>query len=209
MRSLVTLSFLCSSWGFVSNRQVRPFSVEREMFNFFGKDEEKATVPEETTPPPEPKDEDIVEKMFGFFFGAPEEEPMGLKRFGKERFPEQYPATVDDFDVAPVASDDKEMAELRTLLKNTNLEERGIKLTYDAGRNGWDPLKFHAAVDKLGGALVVCKTRDGQFCGGYNPKGWVGYGEARGSIAAFLFTRNRDGSYTKLRKVGGPSLAQM
>ncbi len=43
---------------------------------------------------------------------------------------------------------------------------------------------------------------------------WVGYGEARGSIAAFLFIV--DGKYTKdgapgikLRKVGGPGLAQM
>jgi hypothetical protein len=39
--------------------------------------------------------------------------------------------------------------------------------------------------------------------------GWVGYGEARGSIAAFLFKQNPDGSFTKLRKVGGPGLAQM
>lgn len=49
---------------------------------------------------------------------------------------------------------------------------------------------------------------------GYNPKGWVGYGEARGSIAAFLF--RLDSKYAtdgapgiKLLKVGGPSMAQM
>ena len=43
-----------------------------------------------------------------------------------------------------------------------------------------------------------------------NPKGWVGYGEARGSIAAFLFVYKNgpDELPTKLRKVGGPSLAQ-
>lgn len=43
-----------------------------------------------------------------------------------------------------------------------------------------------------------------------NPKGWVGYGEARGSIAAFLFVYQRGLTAlpTKLRKVGGPSLAQ-
>ena len=43
-----------------------------------------------------------------------------------------------------------------------------------------------------------------------NPKGWVGYGEARGSIAAFLFVFKRGVGElpTKLRKVGGPSLAQ-
>jgi hypothetical protein len=40
--------------------------------------------------------------------------------------------------------------------------------------------------------------------------GWVGYGEARGSIAAFLFVYKKGLSDlpTKLRKVGGPSLAQ-
>lgn len=43
-----------------------------------------------------------------------------------------------------------------------------------------------------------------------NPKGWVGYGEARGSIAAFLFVYENGikALPTKLRKVGGPSLAQ-
>ena len=51
--------------------------------------------------------------------------------------------------------------------------------------------------------------------GGYNPKGWVGYGEARGSLAAFLFRIG--GPYlvspeapgTKLKKVGGASFAQV
>jgi hypothetical protein len=47
------------------------------------------------------------------------------------------------------------------------------------------------------------------FLSSYNPKGWVGYGEARGSIAAFLYKENGDGTFTKLRKVGGPGLAQM
>ena len=71
------------------------------------------------------------------------------------------------------------------------------------------PQKFHNAVDKKGPSLVVCTTQDGLVCGGYNPKGWVSYGEARGSIAAFLFVFNADGTATKLRKVGGASLAQL
>ena len=41
--------------------------------------------------------------------------------------------------------------------------------------------------------------------------GWVGYGEARGSIAAFLFEVGgkfaKNGPGTKLQKVGGPGLA--
>lgn len=151
--------------------------------------------------------EDPVEKLFGFFFGKREAEPMGMKRFGSARFPEQYPATTTEW-ADPVASDNKEMAKVRPLLKNTNLETRALKLTYDANRNGWNANSFHKAVDKLGGGLVVCTTTDGLVCGGYNPKGWVGYGEARGSIAAFLFVFNPDGTVTKLRKVGGPSLAQ-
>jgi len=151
---------------------------------------------------------DPVEKVFEFFFGKPEAEPLGLKRFGKERFPEQYPAVVDEW-AAPVKSDNAEMARFRPLLKNTNLEERALRLTYDANRDGWDAQAFHRAVDRQGGALVVCTTRLGVTAGGYNPKGWVGYGENRGSIAAFLFKQNLDGSFTKLRKVGGGGMAQM
>lgn len=133
---------------------------------------------------------------------------IGMKRFGIERFPEQYPGTKTEF-AEPVESDNKEMAKLRPMLKNTNLETRGLKLTYDANRNGWNPDAFHKAVDKLGGGIVVCTTKDGLLCGGYNPKGWVGYGESRGSIAAFLFSFDQpDGSATKLLKVGGKSLAQ-
>lgn len=160
-------------------------------------------------------DDDPVEKIFGFFFGKKEESPMGMPRFNSERFPEQYPATLDEW-AEPLDGDNAEMAMLRPLLKNTNLETRNIRLTYDANRDGWDPTIFHSKVDKQGGAIVLCTTRSGIKCGGYNPKGWVGYGEARGSIAAFLYILG--GKYAdastgapgiKLRKVGGPGLAQM
>jgi hypothetical protein len=138
-----------------------------------------------------------------------------MARFGKERFPEQYPATIDEW-AEPVEGDTPEIAMLRPLLKNTNLETRNLRLTYDANKDGWDPIKFHSKVDRQGGAVVLCTTNTGIKCGGYNPKGWVGYGEARGSIAAFLFIIG--GKYAnastgapgiKLRKVGGPGLAQM
>ncbi len=158
-------------------------------------------------------DDDPVEKLFGFFFGKKEEAPMGMARFGKERFPEQYPAVKDEW-AEPVESDDAQMKIIRPFLKNTNLEERGLKLSYDANRDGWDPITFHQKCDKLGGAVVLCESRMGVVCGGYNPKGWVGYGEARGSIAAFLFVVG--GKFaaagapgTKLQKVGGPGLAQI
>lgn len=183
------------------------------LFDFFKQDDkEKLQNPKKETKEiqqQEAPSDDPVDKIFSFFFGEKEENPMGMKRFGRERFPEQYPAVVDEW-AEPVASDNTEMAALRPLLKNTNLEFRDLKLTYSANRDGWNADSFHRKVDKLGGGLVVCTTTDGLVCGGYNPKGWVGYGEARGSIAAFLFVYKRGLNElpTKLRKVGGPSLAQ-
>lgn len=189
-------------------------TTSRRMFDFFkNKDQEPEPVQqaEEAEAEAEANDfsDDPIDKIFSVFFGKKEESPMGMKRFGRERFPEQYPAVLDEW-AEPVASDDKDMAVLRPLLKNTNLESRGLKLTYSANRDGWNPVSFHKKVDKLGGGLVVCTTTDGLVCGGYNPKGWVGYGEARGSIAAFLFVFKRGTTElpSKLRKVGGPSLAQ-
>lgn len=145
-------------------------TTQLHFFNF-GKPEKKKEVPEpveEKKPEPE-EDLDPVEKLFSFFFGKPEEEPLGLKRFGRERFPEQYPATVDEW-AEPLEGDNAEVAKLRPLLKNTNMEFRGLKLSYDANKNGWNAEKFHKAVDRKGGALVVCTTQSGQVCGGYNPK---------------------------------------
>lgn len=157
--------------------------------------------------------DDPVEKIFSFFFGQKEEKPAGLSRFGPDRFPEQYPAVKNEW-AAPLDVDDEEMAKVRPLLKNTNLETRALKKTYDGNKDGWDADSFHRAVDKKGGAVVLCTTRLGIVCGGYNPKGWVGYGEARGSIAAFLFIlggnyATGDAPGIKLQKVGGPGLAQM
>lgn len=194
-----------------------------DFFNFGKKEEEQetvATAPAEEEPAAEQRrqdegyvdEDDPIEKIFGFFFGKKEASPMGMQRFGQERFPEQYPAVLDEW-ADPVEGDDAEMAMLRPLLKNTNLETRNLRLTYDANRDGWDPASFHAKVDKQGGAIVFCTTRAGIKCGGYNPKGWVGYGEARGSIAAFLYILGgkyaTNGPAIKLRKVGGPGLAQM
>lgn len=159
------------------------------------------------------EERDPVEKLFSFFFGEKEEAPMGMARFGPTRFPEQYPAVKDEW-AMPLDSDDPEMKELRPFLKNTNLESRALVCTYDANRDGWDAESFHNAVDKKGGAIVMCTTRMGIVCGGYNPKGWVGYGEARGSIAAFLYViggpfAEAGAPGYKLQKVGGPGLAQM
>ena len=144
-------------------------SLTTQLYFFnFGKPKEKKVVEPEPEPEPE-EDLDPVEKVFQFFFGKPEAEPLGLKRFGKERFPEQYPAVVDEW-AEPLEGDSPDVAKLRPLLKNTNVEFRGLQLTYDANKNGWNPDKFHQCVDRKGGALVVCTTQSGLVCGGYNPK---------------------------------------
>ena len=187
--------------------------TRRHLFDFFKPPEPDAAEPQSTTAndqeiAAQEEEPDLVEKIFSVFFGKPEASPLGLKRFGQADFPEQYPATTDTW-AEPVQGDDKEVALLRPLLKNTNLERRRLRLAYNANSNGWNAQAFHKAVDKKGPSLVVLTTTSGRVVGGYNPKGWVSYGEARGSIAAFLFVRQNDGSYIKLRKVGGPSLAQM
>mmetsp|Transcript_8125 Transcript_8125/g.15297 ORF Transcript_8125/g.15297 Transcript_8125/m.15297 type:complete len:322 (-) Transcript_8125:71-1036(-) len=208
------------------NRRTPPFELYLDFFNFNkvsdnndSKEISNSKVTDDDKNPQEKKtkgysdDDDPIEKIFNFFFGEKEESPMGMQRFGKERFPEQYPAVKDEW-AELLPSDDKEMNMMRPFLKNTNLEKRALKLSYDANRDGWDAFTFHRKVDKLGGAVVLCETITGVICGGYNPKGWVGYGEARGSIAAFLFVLG--GKYatsgapgTKLQKVGGPGLAQL
>lgn len=201
---------------FIPSQQTTSAPTARYMFDFF---KDKVEQDQSTSAPQQPEKEeeaegndfsdDPIDKIFAVFFGKKEEAPMGMKRFGREKFPEQYPAVVDEW-AEPLATDDKDMAMLRPMLKKTNLEFRGLKLTYSANRDGWNPSAFHKKVDRLGGGLVLCTTTDGLVCGGYNPKGWVGYGEARGSIAAFLyvFKMGTTGLPTKLRKVGGPSFAQ-
>ena len=34
--------------------------------------------------------DDPVDKIFSVFFGKKEDEPMGMKRFGREKFPEHF-----------------------------------------------------------------------------------------------------------------------
>lgn len=157
----------------------------------------------------EPKqDKDIIERVYSFFFGEKEAEPFGLKRFDRDRFPELYPAPLDEF-ADPVASDTPEMALFRPLLARTQLQTRELKLVYDAQQDGWSSEAFHGRVDRLGASVVLARSSRALF-GGYNPKGFVGYGESRGSKAAFLFTwpdADTSRPALKMRKVGGAALA--
>ena len=125
----------------------------------------------------------------------------------------QYYCTKERW-ASPVGSDDATVKLFRPALAQTNFEKRGLKLAFDATRDGWSAEAFHAKLDFQGPAVVFCRTTDGSTFGGYNPKGWVNYGEYRGSLAAFLYCWP-DGADpeadlpTKLAKVGGAILAQM
>jgi len=87
------------------------------MFDFLkSKEQESESLPtsshrlDDESPQAEMKTEDDfsddpVDKIFSFFFGTKEESPMGLKRFGRENFPEQYPGenpTAIDFTVKTI-----------------------------------------------------------------------------------------------------------
>ncbi|CAM9233130.1 unnamed protein product [Chrysoparadoxa australica] len=154
--------------------------------------------------------EDIIERLWRKVFGAPEANPFGLERMTPNKFPDQYPAVKDRL-AEPVKGDSRDIATIRPLLAQTDLETRPLKQVYDASRQGWKAAAFHKAVDKKGPGVIVAKTKSGALVGGYNPKGWVGYGEYRPGISAFLFTW-RDGDTSKpaikLRKIGGAGLAQ-
>lgn len=163
---------------------------------------------EEGAPPPKKEEKDLLERIFTLFFGEKEAEPFGLKRFDRDRFPELYPAVLDEF-ADPNPSDTPDMTLFRPLLARTQLQRRDLQLVFDAHRDGWSSDAFHERVDRKGASVVLARTAGAVF-GGYNPKGFVGYGESRGSKAAFLFTWP-DGDTSrpaiKLRKVGGAALA--
>jgi len=187
-----------------------PFASFVDAFTPVEVDREGNVVEQPPPPPPAPPGDepDVGERLFSFFFGAPQEgEVAGLARTAGA--PDTYPATKTEF-AAPVDGDSTEAALLRPLLKNTNLETLPLRLAYDSQRHGWSAAAWHSKVDKLGPCIVVAKTAGGALCGGYAPKGFAGYGEYRGSIAAFLFTWP-DGDVSrpavKLQKVGGAGLA--
>lgn len=152
---------------------------------------------------------DLVTMIFGRFLPTPSD--IGLKRYNRDTRPENYPCVKDVW--APnLPSDTEDMRIVRQTLANTNLETRALRLTYSANRDGWKSTIFHEKVDKQGPAVVLAKSVSGGLFGGYNPTGWVNYGEYRGSIAAFLFVfpdGNKNVRPIKLAKIGGAGLAQI
>mmetsp|Transcript_27733 Transcript_27733/g.111063 ORF Transcript_27733/g.111063 Transcript_27733/m.111063 type:complete len:172 (-) Transcript_27733:502-1017(-) len=86
------------------------------------------------------------------------------------------------------------------------LEARPLRCAYDAARDGWTAEAFHAAVDRQGPGILLATSTEGQRFGGYNPKGWVGYGEYRPGLSAFLYVWRGQDTLLKLRKVGGAGM---
>ena len=140
---------------------------------------------------------DFVETLFGMIFGDIEDDPMGLSRMTVETQPDQYPAETTGNCAAPVAGDDAVLAKwVRPVLLQTQLASLAMYEVYDADLDGWTPEAFHAAVDRRGPGVVLAEGVDGQRFGGYNAKGWVGYGEYRPGLSNFLFAWQGEDSFT-------------
>lgn len=77
---------------------------------------------------------------------------------------EEGPALTDVF-AEPLPGDGEDVAALRQLLAQTQLEGAPLRLAYEANRDGWSADAFHAKVDGTGPALVVALT--GEEAGGW------------------------------------------
>lgn len=161
---------------------------------------------------------DFVERIFGKVFGSKAletDEAFGLKRVANE-LPEIYPAVIDEF-ADPLPEDSGESADpdliyIRQLLAKTQLEKTPLRLAYDSSVHGLSMESFGQCTYTMGAAILLIRLKDSPaVVGGYNPRGWIGLGEDRDSIAAFLFSWPDGLSMSKrpikLRKVGGPSLS--
>lgn len=161
---------------------------------------------------------DFVTRMVMNVFGKDaldDPEPMGLKRMTKEDWPDQWPALCDGTLAEPLESDDtEELRRVRAVLAQTQLEYQPLGIADDANVHGWRASAFHTQLDGQGAAVLVAVTADGTVFGGYNPKGWLGYGEWLDAISAFLWIYPRGpmglggGSKpVKLGKTGGSGMA--
>jgi len=124
---------------------------------------------------------------------------FGGKKLTREElensYPEAKPATYSlmpgEFGLGPEAI-------VRPLLKQTQLQNRKLKVVYDAKKHGWSARAFHSRVDGKGASVVLAKCR-GQWIGGYNPRGWASLGGVRSSVASFLFYQKFPFGWQKLR----------
>jgi len=150
----------------------------------------------------------LVGKLFPGMLDDPE--PAGLKRMTREEWPDQWPANCEEF-LEPMSDidDTRELRLVRRVLKQTQMESKRLGIAYDAETHGWSGSSFHTQLDGQGCGLLIAETTDGVVFGGYNPKGWVGYGEWADAISAFLFVyaRGTKENPTKCAKIGGSGMA--
>jgi hypothetical protein len=151
---------------------------------------------------------DPIERAVAFLFGKKaleDEQPMGLKRLDFEKMPDQK--VVVDRLAAPLKGDDADAKRLRPLLAGTQLEAEPLECVFDTGRGDpWSAKAFHEAARARGAALVLCESEGGSVAGGYNPLGFLGFGDEHASSGAFLFAWV-GADPVKLPKIGGASLA--
>jgi hypothetical protein len=122
----------------------------------------------------------------------------------QDAFPEKNAATYELSSVKlPLEFGDA--AFVRPLLKQTQLEFRRLQVSYDANKHGYNAQTFHQKVDGKGAAIVLAKV-DGQWLGGYNPRGWASLGGSRPSVASFLFYKTWLG-WQKMRVLGRGGMA--
>lgn len=88
--ALVILLLPSSSFAFLGNAGPlsRPSGTQTYMFDFLKPPDDKKETADSSTADPEENvassdSDDPVEKIFSFFFGEKEENPMGMKRFGR------------------------------------------------------------------------------------------------------------------------------
>lgn len=74
--------------------------------------------------------------------------------------PPADPAVTDVW-AEPVEGDAEDVAVLRPLLAQTQLESAPLRMAYDADRDGWTAAAFHGRVDTFGAALVLAQTGKG------------------------------------------------
>ncbi len=109
---------------------------------------------------------DLITRWVGQIFGKKvlnDPKPAGLTRMTREEWPDQWPPVTDEY-AAPVDGDAGEVARLRPLLRQTQLEFQPLALAYDADVHGWSAAAFHTQMDGLGAAVLVCETRGGALC---------------------------------------------
>lgn len=159
--------------------------------------------------------DDFATRIAKFVFGEKvleDMEPAGLKRMTVDEWPDQWPPVVGEY-AAAVEGDTPEVAAFRPLLKQTKLEKRTMSLIYDADQDGWSESAFHKKVDGMGACVLVGETDEGTVFGAYNPIGWLGYGDWRDAISAFLFSWptgkgiGKGEAASKLPKCGGSGMA--